>query len=101
MSKPELAIGVRYLPSYPAPLILFKARGHQARAVLQLARRIGIPETTEETLAPLLFQLPEGSWIPEKHFAVLAQLLTAVYAYGKNHYDNETHPGRQTPGRQT
>jgi|GEM_PF-4518245 flagellar biosynthesis protein FlhB len=89
MSEPEirpadeLAIGVRYLPSYPAPLILFKARGHQARRVLELSRRLGIPETSEEALAPLLFQLPEGAWIPEKHFAVLAQLLAAVYAYGK------------------
>ncbi len=79
----ELAIGVRYLPSYPAPLILFKARGHQARRVLELSRRLHIPETTDEALAPLLFQLPEGAWIPEKHFVVLAQLLSAVYAYGK------------------
>jgi type III secretion system FlhB-like substrate exporter len=79
-----LAIGVRYLPSYPAPLILFKAKGHQARAVLKLARQFGIPEASEEVLAPLLFQLPEGSWIPENHFAVLAQLLAAVYAYDKH-----------------
>jgi len=48
-----------------------------------LARAHGIAETTNETLAPLLFQLPEGAWIPEKHFTVLAQLLTAVYHYGK------------------
>lgn len=78
-----LAVGIRYLPSYPAPLILFKARGHQARMVLELSRKYGIPETTDTTLAPLLFQLPEGSWIPEKHFTVLAHLLTAVYHYGK------------------
>lgn len=83
MSRPELAIGVRFQPSYPAPLILFKAQGHQARRVLELARKHGIPETKETELAGLLFQLPEGSWIPEKHFAVLAQLLAAVYHYGK------------------
>lgn len=79
--KPKLAIGVRYLPSYPAPMILFKAKGYQAQRVLELARKAGVPETTEEVLAPLLFQLPEGAWIPEKHFTVLAQLLTAVYSY--------------------
>lgn len=79
MSTPELAIGVRYLPAYPAPLILFKARGEQARLVRDLARRYGVPERSEEVLAPLLFQLPEGAWIPEKHFAVLAQVLAAVY----------------------
>jgi flagellar biosynthesis protein FlhB len=86
MSKPELAIGIRYIPAYPSPVILFKARGHQARRVLELAKKFGIPETTNEVLAPLLFQLPEGSWIPEKHFAVLAQLLTAVYhnSHSKN-----------------
>lgn len=83
MSKSELAIGVRYLPAYPAPLILFKARGQMAARVRELAKRFNIPETTDEILAPLLFQLPEGAWIPEKHFAVLAQLLTAVYHYGK------------------
>ena len=84
MSKPELAVGIRYIPSYPAPLILFKAQGYQARRVLELAKKLGIPETTDEVLAPLLFQLPEGAWIPEKHFAVLAQLLTAVYHYSEN-----------------
>ena len=78
-----LAVGIRYLPSYPAPLILFKARGYQARRVLDLARKYGIPESSDAVLAPLLFQLPEGCWIPEKHFTVLAQLLTAVYHYGK------------------
>jgi len=82
--RDALAIGVRYVPSYPAPLILFKAKGYQAHRVLEIARRHGIPESTEEILAPLLFQLPEGSWIPEKHFAVLAQLLSAVYSYQKN-----------------
>ena len=83
MSKPELVIGIRYLPSYPAPLILFKARGFQARRVIELARKHGIPETVNKELAPLLFQLPEGTWIPEKHFAILAHLLTAVYHYRK------------------
>ena len=52
----DLAVGVRYLPSYPAPLILFKAKGHQARLVLKLAREFGVPETTDAALAPLLFQ---------------------------------------------
>lgn len=84
MSKRELAIGVRYLPSYPAPLILFKAQGHEARRALLLSRRLGIPESEQPDLAPLLFQLPEGSWIPETHFAVLAQLLAAVYHIGEN-----------------
>ncbi len=79
MSSSSLAVGVKYVPSYPAPLILFKARGHQAAQVLRLARKYGVPESSEPLLAPLLFQLPEGAWIPEKHFAVLAQLLAAVY----------------------
>lgn len=83
MSKPELAVGVRYVPSDPAPRILFKAQGYQARRVRELARKFHIPETTDAVLAPLLFQLPEGAWIPEKHFLVLAQLLTAVYHCSK------------------
>lgn len=83
MSKPELAIGIRYIPRDPAPRILFKARGHQARRILELARQWGVPESKDENLSALLFQLPEGSWIPEKHFVVLAQLLTAVYHYKK------------------
>ena len=83
MSKSEIAVGVRYHPSYPAPLILFRARGAQAKRVRELAAQYGIPETQDPVLAPMLFQLPEGSWIPEKHFAVLAQLLSAVYHYAK------------------
>lgn len=99
-AQPRVAVGVRYLPAYPAPLILFKARGHQANQVLQLARRLGVPETNDQVLAPLLFQLPEGSWIPEKHFAVLAELLAAVYSYGRNYHD-ESHSGKEGPGGQT
>ena len=83
MLMPKLAVGIRYIPGDPAPLILFKARGHQVRRVLELARQHGILETTNQELAPILFQLPEGAWIPEKHFTVRAQLLTAVYLYGK------------------
>ena len=79
MLKSELVVGIRYIPAYPAPLVLFKAKGYQARRVLELARSKGIPERKEEILTPLLFELPEGAWIPEKHFEVLARLLTAVY----------------------
>lgn len=97
MSGPdrEIAVGVRYVPSYPAPMILFKAQGHLARRVRELAQRYGIPETADETLAPLLFQLPEGSWIPETHFAVIAELLTAVYHYS-HHYESKSAPSRKT-----
>jgi flagellar biosynthesis protein FlhB len=79
MSKPELAVGVRFVPGDPAPRVLFKARGYQAQRVRELAQKFGVPESHDQVLAPLLFQLPEGAWIPEKHFFVLAQLLTAVY----------------------
>ena len=79
MSSSEVVVGVKYVPAYPAPLILFKARGHQADRVLSLSRKLGIPESSEPLLAPMLFALPEGAWIPEKHFAILAQLLAAVY----------------------
>lgn len=85
MSKPEIAVGVKYIPGQPAPYILFKASGYRAQRVRELARQYGVPETQEPLLAPLLFELPEGAWIPEKHFAILAQLLGAVYHYGKKH----------------
>lgn len=79
MLKRDLVVGVRYIPGTPAPLILFKASGFQAARVRQLAQKFQIPAVQDDALAPLLFQLPEGSWIPEKHFAVLAELLAAVY----------------------
>lgn len=94
MSKPELAIGVKYIPGDPAPLILFKAQGHRAQRVRELARKFGVPETSQPLLAPLLFELPEGAWIPEKHFAVLAQLLGAVYHYSKKLQNDESNPVR-------
>ena len=85
-----LAIGIRYLPSYPAPLVLFKARGYQTQRVLKLAEHHGVPIRQEEQLAPLLFQLPEGAWIPETHFTILAQLLTAVYHQSRNSNDKRS-----------
>lgn len=85
MSRRELAVGVRYVPGTPAPMILFKAQGLRAARVIELAARYGVPLESDPNLAPLLFSLPEGAWIPEKHFAVLAQLLTAVYHYREAH----------------
>ncbi len=79
-TKPsELAVGVRYVPGQPAPRVLFRAKGEQAARVLLLAKKFGVPVDSQPDLAPLLYQLPEGSWIPEKHFQVLAQLLATVY----------------------
>jgi len=79
MIRSEVLVGVRYVPGHPAPSILFRAKGEQVKRVLLLARKYKVPIETESELAPLLYQLPEGSWIPEKHFEVLAQLLAAVY----------------------
>ncbi|MEI8092888.1 MAG: EscU/YscU/HrcU family type III secretion system export apparatus switch protein [Spirochaetales bacterium] len=79
MKSDELVVGVKYIPSEPAPRLLFRAKGEQARRILLLAKEFGVPIRSEEQLTPLLYQLPEGSWIPERHFEVLAQLLAAVY----------------------
>jgi len=54
-----------------------------ARRALEIAQKWKIPEKKDDELAELLFELPEGGWIPEEHFGVLAELLAAVYAMDK------------------
>jgi type III secretion system FlhB-like substrate exporter len=88
MTRRKLAVGVKFVAGDPAPRLLFRARGEQAARVLELARKFQVPLKTEHELAELLYQLPEGAWIPENHFRVLAQLLATIYLLSQKNYES-------------
>lgn len=77
-SRPR-AVAVGYDPAFPAPRILFKARGHQVERLLALARERGLAVVREPELTQNLFLLPENSFIPEDYFEIMAKILSAVY----------------------
>lgn len=79
------AAGVKYEPGWPAPLLLLKSRGAAAERVVKSALKLGIPVRKEELLGEALMVLPEGSFIPETYFEIIATVLSAVYNGNQNH----------------
>jgi flagellar biosynthesis protein len=74
-------VGVQYQQGFFAPKILFKAKGLQGQPVLLLAKKYNIPIRHESELLDVLFPLPEGSYIPESQFALVAKILTEIYNF--------------------
>lgn len=72
-------VGLQYSPDFVAPRIIFKSQGKIAERVLILAKNYKIPMKVNEHLSEILYSLPEGSWIPENQFLLVAQILTEIY----------------------
>ncbi|OHD12526.1 MAG: hypothetical protein A2Z96_05330 [Spirochaetes bacterium GWB1_48_6] len=77
------AVGVRYEEGWPAPLILLKSHGRAAQRVLDAAKSLGIEIIQEKSLSDALYLLPEGSFIPEEYFKIMATILSVVYGKDK------------------
>ncbi len=72
-------VGLKYEPGTLAPRILFKAARLQVLPVLSLAKKYGVPIRRETGLLEVLFTFPEGAFIPESHYALVAGILSEVY----------------------
>lgn len=77
----QIAVGLQYKPHFPAPRILFKSKGFLADKVLLLAQKYQVPLKSDQVLSEVLFSLPEGSWIPEEQFSVIAEILSQIYSF--------------------
>ncbi len=79
LDKSSRLVGLKYEPGTLAPRILFKASRLQSQSVLRLAKKYGVPLRREADLLEVLFTFPEGAFIPESHYALVAGILSEVY----------------------
>jgi flagellar biosynthesis protein FlhB len=76
----EYAIALEYRPDLPAPVVVAKGRNLFAAQIREIARWQGIPMVENPALAHVLYRTVEvGQSIPAKLFAVIAEILAAVY----------------------
>lgn len=71
-----LVVGVRYLVNeMPAPVVVCRARGQRAAAMLAEAREGRMPSAEDAELAAGLYRVPPGHGIPEQLFRPMALAL--------------------------
>jgi type III secretion system FlhB-like substrate exporter len=74
----QKAIALMYDPSLPAPLVLAKARGHNADLMTGLAERAGVPVVADEGLADGLIPLEAGSLVPFEYWELVARVFVFI-----------------------
>jgi flagellar biosynthetic protein FlhB len=76
----EYAIALEYGPHLMAPVVVAKGRNLLANEIKEIARWQGIPLIENPPLAHVLYRTVEvGQSIPPKLYAVIAEVLAAIY----------------------
>ncbi len=76
----EFAVALEYRAGLPAPTVVAKGRNLVARQIKEIARWQGIPLVENVPLAHALYRAVEvGQTIPPKLYAVVAEILAAIY----------------------
>ncbi len=76
----EYAVALEYSPEMPAPKVVAKGLNLFAQQIKQVARWEGIPLVENPPLAHALYRAAEvGQSIPPKLYAVVAEILAAIY----------------------
>jgi flagellar biosynthetic protein FlhB len=76
----EYAIALEYRPDMPAPVVVAKGRNLFAVQIREIARWENIPMVENPPLAHVLYRTVEvGQSVPANLYAVLAEILAAVY----------------------
>ena len=76
----EYAIALEYGPDMAAPVVVAKGRNRLAAEIKQIARWEGIPLIENPPLAHVLYRSVEvGQSVPPKLYAVIAEVLAAIY----------------------
>jgi flagellar biosynthetic protein FlhB len=74
------AIALEYRPDMPAPIVVAKGRNLFAAQIREIARWQNIPMVENPPLAHILYRTVEvGQSIPANLYAVIAEILAAVY----------------------
>lgn len=72
------ALAVKYSIGMEAPYVIAKGRGELTRRLLEIAREHNIPIVEDSEMADTVFEIPLGI-IPEKYYALFAELLVFIY----------------------
>ncbi|MGA2424755.1 MAG: EscU/YscU/HrcU family type III secretion system export apparatus switch protein [Terriglobales bacterium] len=76
----EYAIALEYRPDMPAPVVVAKGRNLFAAQIKEIARWENIPMVENRPLAHVLYRTVEvGQSVPANLYAVIAEILAAVY----------------------
>ena len=76
----EYAIALEYRPDMAAPVVVAKGRNLLAAQIKEIARWQNIPIVENRALAHALYRNVEvGQSLPAKLYAVVAEILAAVY----------------------
>jgi len=76
----HLVVALRYEPSDGAPRVVAKGSGHVAERIKSIARRHGIPVTTDVPLARALYRRCQvGQFIPAALYEAVAVVLAHAY----------------------
>src|SRR6266849_5165165 len=76
----EYAIAIEYRPDMPAPVVVAKGRNLLAAQIKEIARWENIPMAENPPIAHVLYRTVEvGQSVPAKLYAVLAEILAAIY----------------------
>ena len=75
MTKPEIAVALRYAWGDGPPVVAAAGKGDLAGRIVDEALRHGVPVHADATLAQLLAKAPVGTAIPAEAFLAVAELL--------------------------
>ncbi len=74
----EKAIAIKYNESLPAPLVIAKGKGDLAKIIKKIAKENRIFIKHNIDLADNLIELEIGSFVPEKYYEIMAQILAFI-----------------------
>jgi flagellar biosynthesis protein FlhB len=88
------AIALEYRPEMPAPIVVAKGRNLLAAEIREIARWHNIPIVENKPLAHLLYRSIEiGGSVPPKLYAVVAEVLAAIYRAQARAMNRGANPG--------
>lgn len=79
----EKAVAIKYTQGLPAPLVLAKGRGRIAERLKTIAAENEISILEMPELTDALIELDVGSFIPERFYEILAEILVFVMDQGQ------------------
>lgn len=83
MPDNEKAVAVKYNMGEFAPRVIAKGKGYLADYIKRIAEKHNIRVEKDQTAAENLYDINIDQFVPEKYFALLAEILKTVYSLDK------------------